>query len=567
MYLELTERLYTYFICLCQLVINVNETIIHIPKPSNEPVYQYAPGSDERKSLIQAIKEISKKKIDIMPIVGGRKISTGDLGRVVMPHNHAHVLASYHKATPEIVRDAIENAIAVKPVWEDFPWEERASIAMKAAELISRKYRFLLNAATMLGQSKNAYQAEIDAACETIDFLRFNAYYMQKIYSDQPDTSPGTLNRVEYRPLEGFIFATTPFNFTAIAGNLPTAPAIMGNVVVWKPASTALLSNNILMEIFMEAGFPSGVINFLPGSGELIGNIILTDKRLAGVHFTGSTPVFSKFWKTISDNLHIYDSYPKLVGETGGKDFIFVHPSADADAVATAIVRGAFEYQGQKCSAASRLYVPVSLWAPVKSLVQNMLREIKMGDVEDFTNFINAVIDKPAFDTISEYIENARHSKDAKIVCGGKTDCSKGYFIEPTIIETIDPHFVTMEEEIFGPVLTVYVYEDELFEETLHLCDQTSCYALTGSIFAQDRRAIVTATRILRHAAGNFYINDKPTGAVVGQQPFGGARCSGTNDKSGSYLNLLSWVSPRTIKENLLPPTDYKYPFLEKEKT
>ena len=543
----------------------MNETIIHIPKPSNEPVYQYAPGSDERKSIIQAINEIQKKKIEIMPIVGGKKIKTDDLGKVVMPHNHKHILASYHKATPEIVHDAIENAMALKPVWEDFPWEERASIAMKAAELISKKYRFTLNVATMLGQSKNVYQAEIDAACEIIDYLRFNAYYMQKIYSDQPDTSPGTLNRIEYRPLEGFVFATTPFNFTAIAGNLPTAPAIMGNVVLWKPASTALLSNNLLMEIFMEAGFPSGVINFLPGSGELIGNIILTDKRLAGVHFTGSTPVFSKFWKTISDNLHIYNSYPKLVGETGGKDFIFVHPSADVNAVTTAIVRGAFEYQGQKCSAASRLYVPVSLWVSVKSIVQSMLEEITMGDVEDFSNFINAVIDKHAFDTISDYIEKTRHSKDAKIVCGGKTDCSKGYFIEPTIIETVDPHFVTMEEEIFGPVLTVYVYKDELFEETLHICDQTSPYALTGAIFAQDREAIVIATKILRHAAGNFYINDKPTGAVVGQQPFGGARCSGTNDKSGSYLNLLSWVSPRTIKENLLPPTDYKYPFLENE--
>ena len=394
----------------------MNETIIHIPKPSNEPTYQYAPGSDERKSLIQAIKILQQKKIEIMPIIGGKKISTGDLGKVVMPHNHKQVLATYHKVTPEIVHDAIENAMAVKPIWEDFPWEERASIAIKAAELISKKYRFLLNAATMLGQSKNAYQAEIDAACETIDFLRFNAYYMQKIYSDQPDASPGTLNRLEYRPLEGFIFATTPFNFTAIAGNLPTAPAIMGNVVIWKPASTSLLSNNLLMEIFMEAGFPNGVINFLPGSGELIGNIVLKDKRLAGIHFTGSTPVFSMFWKTISDNLHIYDNYPKLVGETGGKDFIFVHPSADADAVATAMVRGAFEYQGQKCSAASRVYIPVSLWTSVKSLVLNMLKEIKMGDVEDFTNFVNAVIDKAAFDTICEYIEKARHSKEAKIL-------------------------------------------------------------------------------------------------------------------------------------------------------
>ncbi len=543
----------------------MNETIIHIPKPSNEPTYQYAPGSDERKSLLQAIKEIQKKKIEIMPIVGGRKISTGNLGKVVMPHNHKQVLATYHKVTAEIVHEAVESAMAVKTVWEDFPWEERASISLKAAELISKKYRFLLNAATMLGQSKNAYQAEIDAACETIDFLRFNAHYMQKIYSDQPDASPGTLNRLEYRPLEGFIFAVTPFNFTAIAGNLPAAPAIMGNVVVWKPASTSLLSNNILMEIFMEAGFPDGVINFLPGSGELIGNIVLKDKRLAGIHFTGSTPVFSQFWKTISDNLHTYDNYPKLVGETGGKDFIFVHPSADAAAVATAMVRGAFEYQGQKCSAASRVYIPASLWASVKSLVLNMIKEIKIGGVEDFTNFINAVIDKPAFDTIWEYIEKARCSKEAKIVCGGKTDSSKGYFIEPTIIETSNPHFVTMEEEIFGPVLTVYVYKDELFEETLHICDQTSPYALTGSIFSKDRQAVITATKILRHAAGNFYINDKPTGAVVGQQPFGGARCSGTNDKSGSYLNLLSWVSPRTIKENLLPPTDYKYPFLEKD--
>ena len=543
----------------------MNETIIHIPKPSNEPVYEFAPGSNERKSLIQAIKELQKKKTEIMPIVGGKKIQTGDLGHVVMPHNHKHILAIYHKVTPEVVHEAIENAMGVKPVWEDFPWEERASIAMKAAELIAKKYRFLLNAATMLGQGKNVYQAEIDAACETIDFLRFNAYYMQKIYSDQPDASPGTLNRLDYRPLEGVIFAVTPFNFTAIACNLPTAPAIMGNVVLWKPASTSLLSNNLLMEIFMEAGFPGGVINFLPGSGELIGNIILKDKRLAGVHFTGSTPVFSKFWRTISDNLSIYNSYPELVGETGGKDFIFVHASADVDAVATAIVRGAFEYQGQKCSAASRVYVPRSLWESVKSKIQSMLKEMKIGDVEDFGNFINAVIDKPAFDVISRYIDKARRSKEAKIIIGGKTDCSKGYFIEPTVIETTNPHFITMEEEIFGPVLTVFVYKDELFEETLQICNRTSKYALTGSIFAQDRQAIITATKMLRNAAGNFYINDKPTGAVVGQQPFGGARCSGTNDKSGSYLNLLSWVSPRTIKENLLPPTDYNYRFLDKE--
>lgn len=544
----------------------MNETIIHVPKPANEPTYQYAPDSDERKCLLQAIKILRQKETEIMPIIGGKKISTGNLGKVVLPHDHKQVVATYHKVTPELVREAIENAISAKPMWEDFPWEERASIATKAAELISKKYRFLLNAATMLGQSKNAYQAEIDAACETIDFLRFNAHYMQKIYSDQPDASPGTLNRLEYRPLEGFIFAITPFNFTAIAGNLPTSPAIMGNVIIWKPASTSLLSNNLLMEIFIEAGFPNGVINFLPGSGELIGNIVLKDKRLAGIHFTGSTPVFSMFWKTISDNLHTYDNYPKLVGETGGKDFIFVHPSANVEAVATAMVRGAFEYQGQKCSAASRAYIPCSLWPSVKTLVLTMLKEIKTGDVEDFTNFVNAVIDKAAFDTICDYIEKASQSREAKILIGGKSNSSKGYFIEPTIIETTNPHFLTMEEEIFGPVLTVFVYKDEQFEETLHLCDCTSPYALTGSIFAQDRQAIITATKILRHAAGNFYINDKPTGAVVGQQPFGGARCSGTNDKSGSYLNLLSWVSPRTIKENLLPPTDYKYPFLETEK-
>lgn len=542
----------------------MNEIIINIPKPINEPVLDYAVGSTERELIIKELDRLQKKKTEIMPIIGNKKIKTDDIGKVIMPHNHNHLLGTYHKVTSELVKEAIEKAMDIKSVWEDFTWETRASLAMKAAELIAKKYRFTLNAATMLGQSKNVYQAEIDSACETIDFLRFNAYYMQKIYSDQPDASPGTLNRLEYRPLEGFIFAATPFNFTAIACNLPTAPAMMGNVLLWKPASTSLLSNSILMDIYIEAGFPEGVINFLPGSGQLIGDIVLKDKRLAGVHFTGSTPVFSMFWKTISDNLHIYDSYPELVGETGGKDFIFVHPSADRDAVATAIIRGAFEYQGQKCSAASRLYIPVSLWPSVRSIVLRMLNEIKMGDVTDFSNFINAVIDKSAFDTISEYIKKARNSKHAKILYGGKTDCTKGYFIEPTIIETVDPHFITMEEEIFGPVLTVYVYKDTLFEETLHICDSTSRYALTGAIFGQDRKAIVTATKILRQAAGNFYINDKPTGAVVGQQPFGGARCSGTNDKSGSYLNLLSWVSPRTIKENLLPPTDYTYPFLKK---
>lgn len=545
--------------------MTLDETIIHIPKPANELTFQYAPGSVERKELQNALKVLRSRRTEIFPIVGGRKVSTGDVGRVVRPDDHHQVLATYHKVTGDLVREAVESAMAAKPAWDDLPWEERASVALKAAELLSKKYRFLVTAATMLGQSKNAYQAEIDAACETIDFLRFNAYYLQQIYSDQPDASPGTLNRLEYRSLEGFIFAVTPFNFTAIASNLPTAPAILGNVVLWKPASTSLLSNNLLMEVFLEAGFPGGVINFLPGSGELIGNIVLKDKRLAGIHFTGSTPVFSKFWQTISENLCMYDNYPKLVGETGGKDFIFVHPSADPTAVATAMVRGAFEYQGQKCSAASRAYIPASLWPSIKTMVVAMLKEIKTGGVEDFTNFVNAVIDKAAFDTIVEYIAKARDSTEARILIGGKADGSKGYFIEPTVVETSNPHFVTMEEEIFGPVLTVYVYPDDQYNATLHVCDQTSPYALTGSIFARDRQAIVLATKVLRNAAGNFYINDKPTGAVVGQQPFGGARCSGTNDKSGSYINLLSWISPRTIKENLLPPTDYRYPFLEKE--
>ncbi len=543
----------------------MNESIINIPRPANEPVLNYAPGSPERKAIIQAMRDIENSKIEIMPVIGGRKVPTGDKGKVVMPHDHKHILAEYHKVTPELVKEAIDCAIAAKSDWEALPWEERGTIALKAAELISKKHRFLINAATMLGQSKNAFQAEIDAACETIDFLRFNAYYLQKIYADQPEASLGTLNRVEYRPLEGFVFAVTPFNFTAIGANLPTAPAIMGNVVLWKPATTSLLSNYFLMEIFKEAGFPDGVINFVPGSGEVVGNIALNDRRLAGIHFTGSTAVFSKLWRTLGENLSVYSSYPKLVGETGGKDFIFVHPSAEADSVATALVRGAFEYQGQKCSAASRAYIPESLWEPVKAKCIQMLKEIKTGDVQDFGNFVNAVIDKSAFETISGYIEIARQSKDAKIIFGGKADSSKGYFIEPTLIQALDPHFKTMEEEIFGPVLTIYVYKDKMYEETLRLCDQTSPYALTGAIFAKDRNAIVKASEILRNAAGNFYINDKCTGAVVGQQPFGGARCSGTNDKSGSYLNLLSWVSPRTIKENLLPPTDYKYPFMGKE--
>ncbi len=541
----------------------MHESIMNIPKPRNEPVQQYAPGSVERKMLRRAMEQMAKGRAEITPIIAGKKRPTGDKGTVVMPHDHRHVLAEYHKVTPELVAEAVDSAMTAKTVWEALPWEERASVALRAAELISGKYRYALNAATMLGQGKNAFQAEIDAACETIDFLRFNAYYMQKINGEQPEASPGTLNRVEYRPLEGFVFAVTPFNFTAIAGNLPTAPAIMGNTVVWKPASTSLLSNNLLMEIFEEAGFPGGVINFLPGSGETVGKVVLNDRRLAAIHFTGSTAVFSKFWQTLGANLKTYKAYPNLVGETGGKDFIFVHPSADVEAVAVAAVRGAFEYQGQKCSAASRMYVPKSLWEPIKKNIGKMLSEIRMGGVEDFGNFVNAVIDRSAFDTITGYIDRARNSKDAEIIFGGKSDSSKGYFVEPTVILAKDPHFVTMEEEIFGPVLTAYAYDDAKFEETLHLCDQTSPYALTGAIFARDRTAVVKAASVLRNAAGNFYVNDKPTGAVVGQQPFGGARCSGTNDKSGSFTNLLSWISARTIKEKLVPPTDYRYPCMD----
>jgi 1-pyrroline-5-carboxylate dehydrogenase len=542
----------------------MNETVINIPKPLNETVLDYGPGSRERASLMKALEELKATRGEIMPVVGGKKFRTGVLGNIVMPHDHTHVLAVYHKSTAELAREAVESAISAKAIWEDFPWEERASIALKAAELISKKYRFTMNAATMLGQSKNVHQSEIDAVCEMIDFLRFNAHYMQKIYSDQPDASPGTLNRVEYRPLEGFVFAVTPFNFTSIAGNLPTAPAIMGNVVVWKPATTALLSNSILMDIFTEAGFPGGVINFLPGSGSEIGKAVFQDERLAGVHFTGSTSVFSRFWKTVSDNLGNYRTYPKLVGETGGKDFIFVHPSADARTVAVGMVRGAFEYQGQKCSAASRAYVPASMWPQLREELGRMLSEVRTGDVMDLSNFMNAVIDRDAFDFITSYIERARASDVARVIMGGGADASKGFFIEPTVIETTDPHYVTMEEEIFGPVLTVFVYDDHRYEETLKLCDNTSPYALTGSIFSQDRCAILKASWALRQAAGNFYINDKPTGAVVGQQPFGGARCSGTNHKSGSYINLFSWVSPRTLKENLLPPTDFTYPFMKR---
>lgn len=542
----------------------MNNAIFKLERPKNEPVLSYAPSSAERAALEKELKRLSSTEIEIPLIIGGKEIRTGDTGKVVMPHKHSHVLATYHNAGPKEVNMAIEAALEGKKVWESLSWIDRASITLKIAELIATKYRATINAATMLGQSKNAYQAEIDSACEVVDFLRFNAYFLSEIYNEQPLSENGVLNRTEYRPLEGFVFTVSPFNFTAIASNLNMSPVLMGNAVVWKPATSSLYSNYFLMKIFKEAGVPDGVINFVPSKGSVIGKEIFKHKELAGIHFTGSTNTFNHFWKQIGDNLGTYRSYPKLVGETGGKDFLFIHPSASLDESVTAAVRGAFEYQGQKCSAASRAYIPKSMWPEFKALMGKMLGEIKMGEPTDFTNFVNAVIDEGAYNNIVSYIDRAKESNEAEVIFGGKYDKSVGYFIEPTVILTSNPHFLTMEEEIFGPVLTIYVYEDKDFEKTLEICDNTSPYALTGAIFANDRKAVDLAMEKLRYAAGNFYINDKPTGAVVGQQPFGGARASGTNDKAGSHLNLLRWVSPRTIKETLVPPTDYKYPFLQK---
>ncbi len=544
----------------------MNNAIFHFEYPDNEPIKSYAPGTPERESLRAELKRLMSEEQEIFPIIGGKAIKTGNTAKVTMPTNNTHVLATYHKVTEKEVQMAIEASQKAHKIWANMPHTERASIILKIADLIAYRYRDLMNAATMLGQGKNPMQAEIDSACETIDFLRYNANYMSQIYADQPVSSEGVINRLEYRPLEGFVFAITPFNFTAIASNLTMSPALMGNVTLWKPATAALLSNWFLMKIYKEAGLPDGVVNFLPGSGSLIGKEVFESPDFAGVHFTGSTPVFQRFWNTIGQNIQNYKSYPRIVGETGGKDFIFVHNSANANEVITAAVRGAFEYQGQKCSAASRMYVPKSMWAEVKEGIGKMLAEIKMGCVTDFTNFHNAVIDEASFDNIMRYIKKAKESNDAEIVFGGNGDKSVGYFVEPTVIECKDPHFITMEEEIFGPVLSVHVYEDEKYEETLELCDSTSPYALTGSIFAIDRAAVNTAIDKLRFAAGNFYINDKPTGAVVGQQPFGGARASGTNDKAGSYLNLIRWTNVRTIKEELVPATDYKYPFLKADK-
>jgi len=535
-------------------------------RPSNEHSLNYAPGCKERKTLNAALDSLGSEVQDIPLIIGGKEIRTGKTGNLVMPHDHQHLLARFHMAGEKEVQLAMESALRAHREWEAVSWVERVSISLKAAELIAKKYRPLINASTMLGQGKNAYQAEIDAACETIDFLNFNAYFISEIYKEQPHSLPGTINRIEYRPLEGFVFTVTPFNFTAIASNLNMAPVLMGNTVVWKPATTSLLSNYFLMKIFQEAGLPDGIINFLPGPGSLIGKTVLRHPDMTGIHFTGSNHTFNGLWQMAAQNLRSYRSYPRIVGETGGKDFIFVHPSSDPQEVAVAMVRGAFEYQGQKCSAASRSYIPESLWADVKSRMGDMIAQITVGDVREFSHFMNAVIDEASFDNIMGYIEDARKSPDARVIFGGSGDKSKGYFIQPTVILTTDPHFRTMEEEIFGPVLTVFVYKDKDFEETLRICDQTSPYGLTGSVFSKDRDAINKACRILRYAAGNFYFNDKPSGAVVGQQPFGGARGSGTNDKSGSYLNLLRWTNPRTIKETLIPSTEFTYPYMKADK-
>ncbi len=539
--------------------------VIKIPCPVNEPVLVYAPGSPEKASLKAELKKMLGEEIEIPLIIGGKEVKTGNLADCRCPHDHNHVLGRYHKAGPDEITMAVDEANKAWKDWSEMDWVSRASIFLRAAELLATKYRDVVNASTMLGQSKTVHQAEIDAACELIDFYRYNPYYMQKIYEEQPDSSPGIWNYVEYRALEGFVFAITPFNFTSIAGNLPTSPAMMGNTVLWKPASSAVYSAYFIALLLKEAGLPDGVINFIPGPGRYVGDPVLEKNDLAGIHFTGSTAVFQAIWKTIGSSIINYKTYPRIVGETGGKDFIFVHSSTDVEAVATALLRGAYEYQGQKCSAVSRAYIPADVWPAVKDQLLDELQTLKMGDVLDFSNFMAAVIDKAAFDSIVEYIEYAKNSETAEIIFGGTYDDSKGYFIQPTVVVVTDPHHKLMEEEIFGPVLTIYIYPENQFTETLELCDTTSPYALTGSIFANDRKAIIEAYQSLRHAAGNFYINDKPTGAVVGQQPFGGARGSGTNDKAGSFMNLLRWVSARTVKESLNPPKDYRYPFLSEE--
>ncbi len=540
-------------------------TIFQVPKPVNEPLLGYAPGSRERAELKGRLAELRGQVTDIPLIIGGKEVRTGRTADIYAPHENKKLLGRYHKAGPAEVELAVKAAAAARNTWGRMPWHARAAVFLKAGELLAATWRQTLNAATMLGQSKNPCQAEMDSACELVDFYRFNTYYAERIYGQQPFSPSGSWNYLDYRPLEGFVFAVTPFNFTSIAGNLPTAPAIMGNTVIWKPASTAVYSAYFLMKLWQAAGLPDGVINMLPGSGAEVGGPVLDSPDLMGLHFTGSTGVFNGMWRTIAGNLGRYRGYPRVVGETGGKDFIFAHSSCDTEALKCAIVRGAYEYQGQKCSAASRAYIPRPVWNRIKDDLAAQIKGIRMGPAEDFTNFMNAVIDKRAFDEIKGHIAFAKAAPDAEILAGGGCDDSEGYFIRPTLIETTDPGFRTMEQEVFGPVMTVFVYEDGEFEETLRLCDSTSPYALTGAIFAQDRAAILKAGELLEHAAGNFYINDKPTGAVVGQQPFGGARASGTNDKAGSPMNLMRWTSPRTVKENFVPPAGYKYAFMEEK--
>jgi 1-pyrroline-5-carboxylate dehydrogenase len=540
----------------------MSNAFFRVPTPINEPVKGYAPGSPERAELLLELKRLKQFERDIPMHIGGEEVRTGHTINITPPHDHQHVLGQFHEGGASHVSQAIDAALAAHPAWAALPWVERAAIFLKAADLLAGPYRARLNAATMLGQSKNAFQAEIDAACELIDFLRFNVHFMQEIYAQQPISSPGMWNRLEHRPLEGFVFALTPFNFTSIAANLPVSAALMGNVIVWKPAYPQIYSAQVLMELFQEAGVPAGVINLIYVDGPVAGDVIFNHRDFAGIHFTGSTKVFQTIWQTIGQNINKYKSYPRIVGETGGKDFIVAHPSAHAKAVATAISRGAFEYQGQKCSAASRVYLPSNLADEILGYVKQDLATMKMGDVEDFGNFINAVITEASFDKLARYIDQAKQDADVEIVAGGGYDKSKGYFVEPTVIVAKDPKYVTMCEELFGPVVTVHVYDANEFEATLELVDSTSPYALTGAIFSQDRYAIDLATKKLVNAAGNFYINDKPTGAVVGQQPFGGARASGTNDKAGSLLNLQRWVSPRAIKETFNPPTEYPYPFM-----
>jgi 1-pyrroline-5-carboxylate dehydrogenase len=535
------------------------------PEPRNEPVKDYAPGSPERAELQQRLRELERDRIEIPLVIGGKDVTTKETFEAVEPHRKSHVLADVHSGGPAEVEQAIVAAREARHDWARLPWEERAAVFLRAAELLAGPWRATLNAATMLGQSKTAHQAEIDAACELTDFFRFNVEFMTRIYREQPNSAPGTWNRLEYRPLEGFVFAVTPFNFTAIAGNLPSAPALMGNTVVWKPASTAAFSAFFVMRLLQEAGLPGGVINLVYGPGAKIGDAALASPELAGIHFTGSTAVFNSMWKTVGSNVGEYRNYPRIVGETGGKDFIVAHPSADVEALATAIVRGSFEYQGQKCSAASRVYAPSNLWPELRERLADEIKELKVGDVSDFSNFMGAVIDSKALATQREAIEEAKSAAKANVLVGGGIDDDEGFFVEPTVIETEDPEFRTMRDELFGPVVTAYVYPEQQWDDTLELVDRTAPYGLTGAVFARDRSAIEDANEKLEYAAGNFYVNDKPTGAVVGQQPFGGARASGTNDKAGSMWNLIRWVSPRTIKETFVPPKDYRYPYMAED--